>query len=154
MMRMAVPLWHLTLTVAVIVSLENHSQAAENSEWSSGEFGEISITLPSVVTPIELTARNFQYEVLDAPVPTLVVFWAEWCAPCKSIAPTIEELAAEYQGTVKVGKINIDEHFALANKYGAEAIPLLLVFKDGKVVDKKVGASNKADIEALIKKAL
>jgi thioredoxin 1 len=103
---------------------------------------------------VTLTVANFEKEVLQSSQPVLVDFWATWCGPCMAIGPTIEELAAEYEGKAKVGKINVDEQEALAVKYGAESIPLLLVFKDGKVVDKKLGSGPKAEIEALIKKAL
>lgn len=86
-----------------------------------------------------LTAENFQAEVLNSTLPVLVDFWAEWCGPCKMIAPVIDELATELAGKVKVGKVNVDDHQTLAVNYGISSIPTLLIFKGGQVVDQSVG---------------
>lgn len=102
---------------------------------------------------VTLTVENFEKEVLQSSQPVLVDFWATWCPPCMKLGPAVEELAAEYEGKAKVGKINVDEQQALAMKYGADAIPLLLVFKNGEVVERKTGG-DKAVLEAMIKKAL
>jgi len=100
---------------------------------------------PSIVT---LTQENFSQQVLQSPAPVLVDFWAEWCGPCKMIAPLLDELADEYDGKIKIGKVNIDEQQNLAAEYGVRAIPTLLVFHHGQVADQLVGARSKRDLKA------
>ena len=100
---------------------------------------------------ITVTKENFEAEVLKSDVPVLLDFWATWCGPCMMIAPTLEEIARENEGRLKVGKVNVDEQMELAMKFGVTSIPLLVVMKDGKVVNKAVGAMPKAKIEALLK---
>jgi thioredoxin 1 len=95
-----------------------------------------------------LTEQNFDQEVLKSAQPILVDFWAEWCGPCKVIAPALDELADEYVGRARVGKVNIDEHQSLAAKYGIRSIPTLLFFKGGEVVEQMVGAKNKRELKA------
>jgi thioredoxin 1 len=97
---------------------------------------------------------NFQVEVLQSDKPVLVDFWATWCAPCRAIAPAVEELAKTYEGKVKIGKLNIDDHQGVPQQYGIRSIPTLLVFKGGKVVEQIVGAVPKNKIEDALKKAL
>ena len=95
-----------------------------------------------------LTQENFSSEVLQSLTPVLVDFWAEWCGPCKMITPILEELADEYEGRVKIGKINIDEQQQLAAEYGIRAIPTLLLFDKGQVADQIVGLRSKRDLKA------
>jgi len=97
---------------------------------------------------------DFTREVLEAQEPVLVDFWATWCAPCRAIAPAVEELAAQYKGKLKVAKLNIDDNQDTPQQYGVRSIPTLLVFKGGKVVDQIVGAVPKAKLEAAVLKAL
>ena len=100
---------------------------------------------------ITLTKDNFDAEVMQSDVPVLVDFWAVWCGPCQMLAPTIEEIANEYEGKVKVGKVNVDEQPELAQKYGIMSIPTLIYFKDGQVAEQTMGVQPKEIIEALIK---
>ena len=99
-----------------------------------------------------LTDANFDQEVLKSSTPVLVDFWAEWCGPCKMIAPMLDELASEYDGKVKVGKVNIDEFQSIATQYGVRAIPTLLIFKDGEVAEQVVGMRSKRDLKATLDK--
>lgn len=98
--------------------------------------------------------KNFQQEVLDSKVPVLVDFWAVWCVPCKMVAPTMQELAAEYAGRAGFGKVNVDENRALSAKYGIRGIPSLLLFKGGQVVGQMIGVHSKQEIAELLQKAL
>ena len=100
---------------------------------------------------VTITKENFESEVLKSEVPVLLDFWATWCGPCRMIAPALEEIAAENAGKLKVGKVNVDEEMELAMQFGVTSIPLLVVMKDGKIVNKAVGAMPKAKIEALFK---
>lgn len=96
--------------------------------------------------PIEFTDANFEEEVLKSELPVLIDFWAVWCGPCKMIAPSIDQLANEYEGKAKIGKVDVDNNQQVATKYGIRSIPTLLIFKDGKMVDQIVGALPKPKI--------
>ena len=100
---------------------------------------------------ITITGDNFDTEVLQSPIPVLLDFWAPWCSPCRAVGPLVEQLADEYQGRAKVGKINIDEEGALAERHGIASIPTMVVYRNGEVVGTQVGAVPKPLIEALIK---
>jgi thioredoxin 1 len=100
--------------------------------------------------PIEFTDANFEQEVLKSDVPVLVDFWAVWCGPCKMIAPFVAEIAGEYEGKAKVGKVDVDNNPQTAMTYGIRSIPTLLIFKGGKVVDQIVGAVPKGTLTSKI----
>jgi thioredoxin 1 len=100
---------------------------------------------------IALTSENFDKEVTSSEIPVLVDFWAEWCTPCKMIAPSVEQIAEAYAGKVKVGTINIDAESDLATRFGIVSIPTILVFKKGEIYRQQVGALPKHEIEALLK---
>ncbi len=103
---------------------------------------------------VEVTDSNFQTEVLKSDKPVLLDFWAEWCGPCKMIAPVVEELANEYDGKLKVGKVDVDSNQQTSMQYGIRSIPTLLIFKGGKVVDQLVGAVPKKVLAEKITKHL
>ncbi len=100
---------------------------------------------------IKLTDQNFEQEVLHADLPVLVDFWASWCGPCQMLAPVIAEIAEEYAGKVKVGKVNVDEQPNLANRYGIASIPTVMLFKNGEVVNTSLGYRPKNDLETMLK---
>lgn len=97
--------------------------------------------------PLELTDANFSKEVESSSEPVLVDFWAEWCGPCRMVGPVVEELAGEYEGKAKVGKVNVDNNPEVSVKYGIRSIPALLIFKNGEVVDQIIGAVPKTQIK-------
>lgn len=96
--------------------------------------------------------KNFKEEVLEAKIPVLLDFWAEWCGPCQMVAPTVEAIAKKYKGKLKVCKVNVDEASKTASDYKIMSIPTLAVFKKGKLVDKVIGVLPKAELEAMVEK--
>ncbi|MDR1948692.1 MAG: thioredoxin [Spirochaetaceae bacterium] len=100
---------------------------------------------------VTITSANFENEVLQSPVPVLVDFWADWCRPCKAVAPLLEQLAEEYSGRIKIAKVNVDEQNDLAGQHNIVSIPTMFIYKDGKVVRQKVGALPKHELEGMFK---
>ena len=100
---------------------------------------------------IKLTSENFRKEVYESDIPVLVDFWASWCGPCMMLAPIIEKFAAEKEGTIKVGKVNVDEEPALAAEFAVMSIPTLIVFKKGEIYRQSVGYMTEQEIEGLLK---
>ena len=105
------------------------------------------------MTELKITAANFENEVLHSDKPVLLDFYADWCGPCKMLAPVLREIAEENAGALKVGKINVDEQMELAMRFQVSSIPMLVVFKDGKAVAKSVGYRSKAEIAAMVEGA-
>lgn len=101
----------------------------------------------------EITDSNFE-QIISGGMPAVVDFWAPWCGPCRMVGPIVEELAAEYQGKVNIGKVNVDENPGVSATQSIRNIPTILFFKDGKLVDKQVGAASKADLKAKIEALL
>jgi len=99
---------------------------------------------------ISVTTANFKNEVIDSGIPTLVDFWAPWCGPCMAIAPQLKELAKDYDGKVKVCKLNVDEAPEIATEYTVMSIPAIMLFKSGNVMDKRVGVMSKQELEKFI----
>lgn len=99
---------------------------------------------------VEITTDNFEQEVLQSDVPVLVDFWADWCMPCKMIAPVLDQMAEEYDGKLKIGKLDVDSQADLAARYNVVSIPTLLLFKDGEVADQQIGAAPRDRLEKLV----
>lgn len=103
------------------------------------------------MSELMLTQENFDREVLRSDKPVLVDFWADWCGPCRALAPIIDELAQEFDGVARVGKVNVDEQPTLAGRYGIGSIPTVMLFKNGAVVQTVVGARSRAELAALLR---
>ena len=99
---------------------------------------------------LKITRENFENEVMKSNVPVLIDFWAPWCGPCQMMGPIIEQLAEEYEGKAKVGKVNVDEEGELSQAFGVMSIPTIVLVKDGKVVKQAVGARPKTEVEAML----
>jgi thioredoxin 1 len=100
---------------------------------------------------VEITSNNFEVEVTQSDLPVLVDFWASWCGPCRMLSPVVDELAGQYDGKVKFGKVNVDEQPGLAAAYGVQSIPTLILFKNGEAVNKSVGVVPKSSIEQMLR---
>lgn len=99
---------------------------------------------------LKITRENFENEVMKSNIPVLIDFWAPWCGPCRMMGPIIEQLAEEYEGKAKVGKVNVDEEGELSQAFGVMSIPTIVLVKDGRVVKQAVGARPKAEVEAML----
>ena len=102
------------------------------------------------MTTVKVTDTSFEDEVLSSDVPVLVDFWAEWCGPCKMIGPALEELSTEYEGKIKIAKVNVDENPGIPGKLGVRGIPALFMFKNGEVISNRTGAAPKASLKGWI----
>ena len=103
---------------------------------------------------LEINDSNFKSEVSDSQIPVLVDFWAPWCGPCKMVAPVLDEISKEYEGKVKVAKLNVDESPNTATEFGIRSIPTLIMFKDGKVLEQTIGVQSRENIKQMIDKSL
>jgi thioredoxin 1 len=116
---------------------------------SAGNFKEVKMAESKNI--VEITDSNFEDEVLKSDRPVLLDFWAVWCAPCRTIAPVVDEIADTYGSRIKVGKVNVDDQSKTPNEYGIRSIPTLMIFKDGKVAEQIIGA-NPAEVKRMVEK--
>ncbi|MFC1850842.1 thioredoxin TrxC [candidate division CSSED10-310 bacterium] len=120
---------------------------------SAANCGSCKKTLPQITShPVNVTSARFAEEVLQAPMPVLVDFWAAWCGPCRMIAPDLEKIALDYAGRIKVAKVDSDQNQDLSGKYGIQAIPTLLVFNNGQLIERQTGALPLPQLQSLVEK--
>lgn len=135
-------------------SLTEHARYLLGQAPKPQEVPQPKTTAAGTGQPFNVTDASFKTDVLQSDTPVLVDFWAPWCGPCHRVAPSLEQIAQEYNGQVKVAKLNVDDNPQMARQYQANSIPLLVLFKNGKIVNKLVGAHPKPNIEQLVKQAL
>ncbi|HXZ43369.1 MAG TPA: thioredoxin [archaeon] len=114
----------------------------------------MNLNLSTATEAVEVTDANFVREVMQSPIPVLLDCWAPWCGPCRMMAPTMDELARALAGEVKVAKLNVDENPTMASRLGIQGIPTLLLFRNGQLLDKMIGAAPRAKIEAAVRRRL
>ena len=141
------------------LSVSNVSKVATKAAFSIDPHGSVMVRIIAkgrigMAKPQDVNDAEFGAEVIDSDIPVLVDFWAEWCGPCKMIAPVVEELAAEYEGKAKFVKLNVDFNPETSAKYGVRSIPTLLIFKDGAPVGQVVGAVPKSVLQARLEDAM
>ena len=117
-------------------------------------MASIAVEDNEMAGPVEITAANFEAEVLKSTTPVLIDFWAPWCGPCRMVAPSVEEMATQYAGKLKVGKLNVDDHPSVAQRYNITGIPALLFFESGQVVETVVGAVPKSALQKKVDEVL
>ena len=131
-----------------------HCRLRDDSGYTLKTINKLKEVSPLSSDIVYVTDDSFEEDVLKSEIPVLVDYWAEWCGPCKMIAPILEEIVSEYAGKLKVAKLNIDENSATPPKFGIRGIPTLMIFKDGDVEATKVGALSKSQLTAFIDSSL
>jgi len=148
--RWILPRFGIATCMSGACSISQPSQATDPRAANLDDAGSVSDSIEQKQTLTELFDGNFRSEVLESSQPVLVDFWAPWCGPCKMVGPVVEELAMENAGLIKVGKINVDDSPATAAKYAIDSIPTLMIFKNGRVVDRFVGVQSKQHLQNAI----
>ena len=146
---------HAWRPTALIAALALLALGAATAALATDESAAPDAVPPKpAATPVEITEENFETEVLTSEVPVLVDFWAQWCPPCRMVAPIVEDLAVDFAGKVKVAKCDVDNSRDVAGQYNITSIPTLIIFKGGEVVHKSVGVTSKEDLAKALESAL